>query len=263
MLNDITLGQYFPSGSVIHKLDPRFKIINTILLIVLLFMCKSIYSYALIFVFIGILIILSKVPFTFVLKGLKPIVFIAVFTGVINLFLNDGKVLFQIGFITATYEGLYIALKMIVRLVLLITATSLLTLTTSPIMLTDGLERLLSPFKKLHLPVHELSMMMTIALRFIPTLLEETDKIIKAQNSRGADFNSGSLIKKAKAMVPILIPLFINAFKRADELATAMECRCYRGGEGRTRLKVLKTAKNDIISVFVMLLLMTVIIFIN
>ncbi len=263
MLNDITLGQYFPSGSVIHKLDPRFKIINTILLIVLLFMCKSIYSYALIFVFIGLLIILSKVPFTFVLKGLKPIVFIAVFTGVINLFLNDGTVLFQIGFITATYEGLYIALKMIVRLVLLITSTSLLTLTTSPIMLTDGLERLLSPFKKLHLPVHELSMMMTIALRFIPTLLEETDKIIKAQNSRGADFNSGSLIKKAKAMIPILIPLFINAFKRADELATAMECRCYRGGEGRTRLKVLKTAKNDIISVFMMILLMTVIIFIN
>lgn len=263
MLNDITLGQYYPSMSVIHKLDPRIKIVLTILLIAVLFMCKTAYSFLAVVVFICVAIFMSRVPLGFVIKGLKPILFIAVFTAVINLFLSDGRILFKIGFVTATYEGLYMAIKMVVRLVLLITITTLLTLTTSPIMLTDGMERLLSPLKVIKVPAHELSMMMTIALRFIPTLVEETDKIIKAQSARGADFQTGSIFKRAKAMIPILVPLFISAFKRADELATAMECRCYRGGEGRTKLKVLKIKVMDYVSVFVCIILAVLVIILN
>ncbi len=260
---DITLGQYFPSGSVIHKLDPRVKIILTIFLTVVLFMCKSAYSYAAVFLFIAVVIIISKVPFSFVLKGIRPVIFISVFTAIVNLFLTDGTVLFKIGFVTATYEGLFMAVKMVVRLVLLVTITSILTLTTSPIMLTDGLEKLMSPLARFKFPAHEIAMMMTIALRFIPTLLEETDKIIKAQSARGADFTSGNIMDKARAMIPILIPLFINAFKRADELAVAMECRCYRGGEGRTRMKVLKLSLKDYVSAAVNLCVLALILFLN
>ena len=263
MLNDITLGQYYPTKSVIHGLDPRIKIVISIILIAVLFMCKSVYSYFTVAAFILFAVFLSRVPCSFVLKGLKPVLFIAVFTAVINLFFSDGKILFKIGFLTATYEGMYLAIKMVVRLMLLITVTTLLTLTTSPIMLTDGMERLLSPLKRIKVPAHELAMMMTIALRFIPTLIEETDKIIKAQSARGADFASGNVLSRAKAMVPILVPLFISAFKRADELATAMECRCYRGGEGRTRLKVLKITLKDYVAICISFVLGAIVIILN
>ncbi len=248
MLKDITLGQYYPANSIIHSLDPRVKILLTFLIIVTLFLIKSVYAYVFAALFILVIIIMARVPFGFVFKGVKPLVFILIFTAALNIFMTEGRVLFHIGFFKATYEGLYLALTMMTRLVMLVLVTSILTLSTSPIVLTSGIEQLLNPLKKIHLPVHEIAMMMTIALRFIPTLLEETDKIIKAQSSRGADFTSGNIIKRAKAMIPILIPLFISAFRRADELASAMECRCYHGGEGRTSFRILKMGYNDLIA---------------
>ncbi len=257
MLSDITLGQFFPGNSVIHRLDPRSKILMVIAYIAGIFITDSLWGYALLGVFLAVCVINSKVPAKFMVKGLKPVLFFIVLTGLFNLFLTGtGKILWQWSFLKITDEGLLNAVFMILRLFFLIMGTSLLTFTTSPIMLTDGIESLLSPFGKIGLPHHEIAMMMSIALRFIPTLVEETDKIIKAQSARGADFESGNLLRRVKAMVPILIPLFISAFRRADELATAMECRCYRGGKNRTRLKVLKFKAVDLLGwIFVAALL--------
>ena len=248
MLKDITIGQYFPGDTIIHRLDPRIKIIIIGLFIASLFFINSFIPYIFILVFILSVIKISKLPIKFIIKGLKPLFFIILITFSINVFMTKGEVLWEIGFLTITKEGLSQAVFMALRLIFLITGTSLLTLTTSPISLTDGIENLLNPFKRIGLPAHELAMMMTIALRFIPTLLEETDKIMKAQMARGADFESGNIIRRAKNLVPLLVPLFINAFRRADELAVAMEARCYRGGDNRTRLNELKLKRLDIIS---------------
>ena len=245
MLKDITLGQFFPGNSAVHRLDPRVKIVLTVAFIVLLFLAQGPVSYALIIAFLAVVIGISRISPKMVLRGLKPILFIVIFTAVLNLFYTPGTYIFQWHFLHISVEGVKLAIFMVLRLMLLIIATSMLTYTTSPIQLTDGLERLLSPLKKLHAPVHELSMMMSIALRFIPILIEETDKIMKAQMARGADFESGNLIQKAKSMVPLLVPLFVSAFRRATDLAMAMEARCYRGGEGRTKMKPLKYAKRD------------------
>ncbi len=245
MMKDITLGQYFPGDSAVHRLDPRTKILMVLAYIMFIFSIKNFAGYLLLAAFTFGCILVSKVPPKFVIKGLKPILVFVVITGLFNLFLTEGEPIFSWWIFTVTKEGVGFAAFMVLRLVFLILGTSLLTLTTSPIVLTDGLEQLLNPFKKIGLPAHELAMMMTIALRFIPTLMEETDKIIKAQSARGADFETGNILRRAKAMVPILVPLFISAFRRADELATAMECRCYRGGENRTRLRELKFSKVD------------------
>ena len=253
MLKDITIVQYFPGETFIHKLDPRIKILIIGLFIASLFFINSFFPYIFIFGFIIFVIIISRLPFKFILKGLKPLLFIILITFSINVFMTKGEILYTIGPLTITKEGLKQAVFMALRLILLITGTSLLTLTTSPIALTDALEKLLSPFKQIGLPAHELAMMMTIALRFIPTLLEETDKIMKAQMARGADFESGNILRRAKNLVPLLVPLFINAFRRADELATAMEARCYRGGDHRTRLNELKLRVTDIITLVVMI----------
>lgn len=245
LLKDITIGQYFPGGSIIHRIDPRFKIMFTMAYIVFVFIANSITAYALIALFIFGSIFLSGIPVKHTLRGLKSVLFIIAFTAVFNLFLTKGEPLFTIGSVTATKEGLRMTVLMIARVFFLIIGTTLLTFTTSPIRLTDGIESLLKPFSRLGLPAHELAMMMTIALRFIPTLIEETDKIMKAQSARGADFESGGLIRRAKSFIPLLVPLFISAFRRADELATAMECRCYHGGENRTRMVVLKAGRLD------------------
>ena len=247
MLKDITIGQYFPGDTVIHRLDPRIKILIVMMFITSLFFVDRFYPYILVVGFILTVILVSKVPVIFILKGLKPLMFIIGITFFINMFMTKGEVLFQIWFLTITKEGLSQASFMALRLIFLVTGTSLLTLTTSPISLTDGIEELLKPFKRIGLPSHELAMMMTIALRFIPTLLEETDKIMKAQMARGADFESGNILRRAKNLVPLLVPLFVNAFRRADELAIAMEARCYRGGDGRTRLNILKLDRKDIL----------------
>jgi energy-coupling factor transport system permease protein len=247
MLKDITIGQYFPGDSIIHKLDPRVKILIIALFITSLFFINSFYPYIFILLFISMVVKVASLPVKVILKGLKPLIFIILITFAINIFMTKGEVLFNIGPLTVTKEGLSTAVFMALRLIFLIVGTSLLTLTTSPIALTDGIEKLLSPFKKVGLPAHELAMMMTIALRFIPTLLEETDKIMKAQMARGADFESGNILNRAKNLVPLLVPLFINAFRRADELATAMEARCYRGGDHRTRLNDLKLDRKDIV----------------
>lgn len=254
MLRDITIGQYYSVPSVIHKMDPRFKIIGSILYLVSLFLINQLFAYTAVIIFIGLVIKLSKVPLNFILKGLKPVFMLILFAFVINVFFTagDGDALIEAGFIKIYPEGIERAFFMAIRLVLLIVGTSVLTLTTSPIELTDGIEYLLSPFKKIGMPAHELAMMMTIALRFIPTLLEETDKIMKAQMARGADFESGNLMNRAKALIPLLVPLFISAFRRADELAMAMEARCYKGGEGRTRMKVLKFTRLDLIGSLVL-----------
>ena len=257
MLKDITLGQYFPGTSPIHKLDPRTKLIMLVVYIVALFTAASWLSYGVCLAFLVAVISISKIPPKALLKGMKPMIFILVFTGVLNLFMTPGEtVLVSFWNITITAEGLERAIFMVCRILMLISATFLLTYTTSPISLTDGLESLLNPLKKLHLPVHELSMMMCIALRFIPTLIEETDKIISAQKARGADFESGKLMERVKALIPILVPLFISAFRRADELATAMECRCYQGGEGRTKMKQMRYMKRDFYAYFVGILLL-------
>ena len=246
MLKDITLGQFFPGTSVIHRLDPRTKLIGVILYIVALFVAKSWISYGVVLAFLLVSIAVSTIPPKAIVRGMKPVVVILIFTGILNLFYADGgRTLLRIGFLTVTTEGAKRAFFMMSRILMLISGTFLMTYTTSPISLTDGLESLLGPLKKLRLPVHELSMMMCIALRFIPTLIEETDKIMNAQKARGADFESGSIIDRAKALIPVLVPLFIGAFRRADELATAMECRCYRGGEGRTKMKLLRYNRND------------------
>ena len=247
MLKDITLGQYFPGKSAIHRMDPRTKLILTVVYIVALFLASNWISYALMMVFLVLCIKISAIPPKAIVRGMKPLVFILLFTAVLNLFYTDGGVeLVRIGSIAITTEGLKRAFFMIWRILMLISGTFLLTYTTSPISLTDGLESLLNPLKKLHVPVHELAMMMSIALRFIPTLIEETDKIMNAQKARGADFETGSIIDRAKALVPVLVPLFISAFRRADELATAMECRCYQGGEGRTKMKLLRYSRADL-----------------
>lgn len=245
MLKDITLGQYFPGDTVVHRLDPRTKLLVTLLYIMALFMVKNIVGYLPVIFFTLAVIFTAKISLKMVLKGIKPIIFIIVFTAVLNVFYTQGSVLWEFWVFKITYEGLIMATFMALRLVFLVVGTSLLTYTTSPIMLTDAIENLLNPLKKYKVPVHEMSMMMTIALRFIPTLIEETDKIISAQKARGADFETGSMIQRAKALIPILVPLFISAFRRADELAIAMECRCYQGGEGRTRLKQLKYQQID------------------
>ena len=246
MLKDITLGQYFPGKSAIHRLDPRTELIMLIVYIVALFVAVSWVSYAVMLVFLIGCIAISKIPPKSIVRGMKPMVMILAFTAILNLLMTQGEtVLVRFWIITITLEGVIRAVQMMVRILMLITGTFLLTYTTSPIALTDGLESLLSPLKKLRLPVHELAMMMCIALRFIPTLIEETDKIMSAQKARGADFETGSLMQRVKALVPILIPLFISAFRRADELATAMECRCYHGGEGRTKMKLLRYSRLD------------------
>ena len=248
MLKDITLGQYFPGDTPAHQLDPRTKIVLVVLYIVALFQAKNLLTYALVAVTFVTCARVSKVGARALLKGLKPVVIIVLFTGFLNLFFTPGETIFQLGFLRLTDQGVYNALRMVVRIMLLIMGTFLLTYTTSPIALTDALERMLNPLKKLHVPVHELAMVMSIALRFIPTLIEETDKIMSAQKARGADFESGNLIQKAKALVPVLVPLFVSSFRRADELAVAMECRCYHGGEGRTRLHVLRFAGRDYVA---------------
>ena len=242
MLKDITLGQYFPGTSVIHRLDPRTKLIMLVVYIVALFMAAGWVSYAVMAAFLVVCIKISTIPAKSFVGGMKPLVLILVFTGVLNLFFTtgEGEPLVDFWIFTVYAEGLERAIFIVIRILLLISGTFLLSYTTSPISLTDGLESLMGPLKLIKVPVHELSMMMCIALRFIPTLIEETDKIMSAQKARGADFETGSLMEKAKALIPILVPLFISAFRRADELATAMECRCYQGGDGRTKMKLLR-----------------------
>ena len=249
MLKDITLGQYFPGTTVAHKLDPRTKILLVVLYIVALFCAKGVVGYALMALCLAVCVRISKVGIKQLVRGLKPVLFIIIFTGLLNLFfVTDDTYLFQWGIIRISEAGLRNAIFMVLRIMLLIMRAFLMTDTTSPITLTDGLERLLNGLKRFHVPVHELAMMMSIALRFIPTLIEETDKIMSAQKARGADFESGNIIQKAKALIPILVPLFISAFRRADELATAMECRCYQGGEGRTKMKLLHYHREDFLS---------------
>ena len=261
MLKDITLGQYFPGQSVIHRLDPRTKLVMLVVYIVALFLAESWVSYGLMFLFLVSVIWLSTIPLKSILRGMKPLVMILIFTGVLNLFFTqDGDVIFRFWIFTVTTGGFSRAVMMMSRILMLITGTFLLTYTTSPIALTDGLESLMNPLKKVGVPVHELSMMMCIALRFIPTLIEETDKIMCAQKARGADFETGSLMDRAKALIPILVPLFISAFRRADELATAMECRCYQGGEGRTKMKLLRYHREDFLSYAVGVVLLIVVI---
>jgi len=246
MMKNITMGQYYPVDSWVHRLDPRTKILLTIAMIVAVFLVKSMVGYGLILGFMYLVSRLSKVPFKMLLKGVKPLRFILILTFLLNLFFNTGTtMLVEWGFIKISYEGLSTAIHYSLRLVFLVLGTSLMTLTTSPIALSDGIEMLLSPLKVIKFPAHELAMMMSIALRFIPTLMEEADKIMKAQMARGADFESGNLLARAKAMVPLLVPLFVSAFRRAGDLAMAMESRCYHGGENRTRLRVLKITRND------------------
>ncbi len=264
MIKDITIGQYFPGNSVVHRLDSRVKLLLDILYLAVIFTAQSYTGLLISMLFIVFCYILSEIKLKMILKSIKPILPLIIFTGILNLFFIKGETpLFQWWIISVYPEGIRMATFMLIRVVALIVGMSLLTYTTSPIMLTDAIERLLSPLKKVKFPVHELSMMMTIALRFIPTLVEETDKIMAAQKARGAELDSGGLMKKAKALIPVLIPLFVSAFKRANELATAMECRCYRGGEGRTRLKQLKTAPRDYVAFGVMLLLLALVIVIN
>jgi len=247
MLKDITLGQYFPGESVIHKADPRVKIILTFLLMIAIFVIDTYMGFLIMALFTAIIVTVSDVPVKYTLKGLKPVLFIALFAAVINVFfVREGTPLVDYGFIHITYEGLDRTVKTTIRLTLLIVVASILTLTTTPILLTDGIEKLMKPLSIFGVPAHEIAMMMTIALRFIPTLLEETDKIMKAQAARGADFDTGSIVQRAKSFIPVLVPLFVSAFRRADELATAMEARCYRGGEGRTRMRQLKLTVSDL-----------------
>ena len=249
MLKDITLGQYFPGDTVAHRLDARTKILLVMLYIIALFCAKSFTAYALLAAVLAVCVRVSRVGLRSLVRGLKPVLFIIVFTALLNLFFTPGeRYVLEWGFLRVSDTGLRNAVFMVLRIMLLIMGTFLMTYTTSPISLTDGLERLLNWMKRLRVPVHELAMMMSIALRFIPTLIEETDKIMSAQKARGADFESGGLIQKAKALIPILVPLFISAFRRADELATAMECRCYHGGEGRTKLHVLRYQTRDYIA---------------
>lgn len=254
MIRDITIGQYYPAESVIHRLDPRVKIVSTLIYMILLFVVNNPLGYALAILFLGAVIKVSRVPFHFIVKGLKPIVVLLLITVLFNLFLTGtGTILFQAGFLKITDQGLRTAVFMAVRLVFLIMGASLMTFTTTPNALTDGIEKLLYPLNRIKIPVHEVAMMMSIALRFIPILLEETDKIMKAQIARGADFESGNIIQRAKSMIPILVPLFVSAFRRANDLALAMEARCYRGGEGRTKMKPLRYKSRDRMAYIIML----------
>lgn len=245
MLKDVTLGQFFPGSSIVHRLDPRCKLLLTIVYIAALFTAESYVSYAVMLIITGVCIALSRIQLKVILRGLKPLWIIIALTAVLNMFFTPGRELVSFWKITITYEGLIRAVFMVLRITMLIAGTFLLTYTTSPIALTDAMEILFGPLKKLKVPVHEMSMMMSMALRFIPTLIEETDKIMSAQRARGADFESGNLLQRAKALIPLLVPLFVSAFRRADELATAMECRCYHGGEGRTKLHVLRYETRD------------------
>lgn len=260
MIRDITLGQYYPGDSWFHRLDARIKIIWTFVYIISLFLIRDFWGYIIVLLTLALIIGISKVPLNFILKGLKPIFLIIIFTFVINMFMTKGVPLIEIGFLTITKEGLRNAFFMGTRLLLLIIGSSLLTLITKPIQLTDGIEKLLSPLQRFGLPSHELAMMMTIALRFIPTLLEETDKIMKAQMARGADFESGNIMRRAKSLIPLLVPLFISAFRIAQDLAMAMEARCYRGGSHRTRMHAMRLKKKDGAAVLLIILYLTFII---
>ena len=256
MIRDFTLGQYFPGSSILHRLDPRTKLLAAIVYIVALFLAKWFVSYGVVLAFLLCVVGVSGVPLRVILKSMKPLWIVILLTGLLNMFYTTGDPLVSFRIFTVTRQGLMNAFFMVLRIAMLVVGTFLLTYTTSPMDLTDGLEQLLRPLNKIHVPVHELSMMMSIALRFIPTLAKETDKIISAQKARGADFESGSLVRRARAMIPILVPLFIGAFRRADELATAMECRCYCGGEGRTKLRVLRWSGRDLTAGLVMLALL-------
>lgn len=260
MIREITLGQYYETDSVIHRLDPRTKLVGTLLFVISLFIFKNVASFVVATVFLVSVIKLSRVPLSFILKGMKSIVFLMAITVLFNLFLTPGEELVHFWKLSISYQGLKAALFMIVRLSYLILGSSLMTLTTTPNNLTDGMEKLLKPMEKIKMPVHEVAMMMSIALRFIPILIEETDKIMKAQMARGADFETGGLIKKAKNMVPLLVPLFVSAFRRANDLAMAMEARCYKGGDGRTKMKPLKYSKGDKVSYVLLLLYLALII---
>ena len=248
MLRDITIGQYYPAQSPIHRLDPRTKIIGTLVYILMLFFIKNFLGFIAAMILLGMIVKVSKVPFRYIVRGLKAIVFLLLFTVIFNMFLIKGDPLIQFWIFTISKQGLYTAGFMGLRLILLIIGSSMMTLTTTPIQLTDGIEKLLRPLKKIRVPVHDIAMMMSIALRFIPILLEETEKIMKAQQARGADFESGNIIQRAKSMIPILVPLFLSAFRRAGELATAMEARCYRGDAGRTRMNELRYQNQDFIA---------------
>ena len=266
MLSDITLGQYFPGFSILHKLDPRTKIISSIIYIVAIFVIKNVIGYALLILSALTLVFISKISLKVIIKGIKPVIIVLIFTMILNLFwtVGEGEPLVQWWIIKIYIDGIYRAIFMSLRVLVLIVATSLfLTYTTSPRMLTDAIESLLSPLKKIHVPIHDFAMMMTIALRFIPTLIEETDKIMNAQKSRGADFSTGGLIKRAKALIPVLIPLLVSSFKRADELAIAMECRCYRGGKGRTKFVKLTMKLSDYVFMSLIILFLAAVIAIN
>ncbi|MCH5316166.1 MAG: energy-coupling factor transporter transmembrane protein EcfT [Eubacterium sp.] len=263
MISDITIGQYFPGNSVIHKMDARMKTILTILLVVSIFLCKNIISLALFIVASITIIAVSKIPFKTVAKSIKPLAIIIVITALLNIFYGDGEPLVQLGRLKITASGIETAVFMAIRIIILVVISSLLTYTTSPTELTDALERLLKPLKLIKVDVHAISMTMTIALRFIPTLIEEIEKIMSAQKSRGAEMDSGGLIHRAKALVPVLIPLFVSSFRRANELAYAMECRCYRGGEGRTKMKIMKMHARDYIALAAVIILIASIILFN
>ncbi|MBQ7131567.1 MAG: energy-coupling factor transporter transmembrane protein EcfT [Oscillospiraceae bacterium] len=263
MLKDITIGQYFPGQSIVHRLDPRYKIIITLTYIIMLFAAAKIPSLIPGVIFAVTALILSRIPFSLIGKSLKPIIPLIIFTTILNLFLYDGDPVIKIGFIEIAYDAIETSIMTIIRVIFLIAGTSLLTYTTSPIMLTDAIESLLAPLKKINFPVHDLAMMMTIALRFIPTIIEETDKIMNAQKARGANIETGSLAQRAKAMVTILIPLFVSAVKRAGELALAMECRCYRGDVGRTRMKQLKSGAKDYIAIILTMAFLALVFVLN
>lgn len=268
MLKDISIGQYFPGKSIVHRLDPRIKILLTLTYIVMLFIIRNdswvnLLTFAVSIVFLTIVIVLAKIPFKVIMRSMKPILPLVLFTSILNIFFISGTIIFEWWIFRISEEGLMLAVIMSVRILCLIVGASLLTYTTSPIALTDAIERLFKPLKYIKFPVHEMAMMMTIALRFIPTLIEETDKIMSAQKARGADLETGGLIKRARALIPILIPLFVSAFRRAEELALAMECRCYRGGDGRTRMKQLKLTIVDLWCSLVVIMLLAIVILMN
>lgn len=265
MIKDITLGQYFPGNSVIHNMDPRMKLILTVVYIALLFTVKNFLGFAVMLVLLAVVIYLSSIPLKIVVKSVKPLLFIIVFTAIFNIFYGDGAPIFEnVSFLSwLTWGGIKSAVFMAVRIILLIAGTSLLTYTTSPIMLTDAIERLILPLRYLKVPVHEFAMMMTIAMRFIPTLLDETEKIINAQKARGADFETGNIVRRAKALIPIMIPLIVSAFRRAEELADAMECRCYNGSAGRTRYKEYSFCLRDYMALVVFIFIFVLVILLN
>lgn len=260
MIKDITIGQYYPADSILHRLDPRVKLLGTLLFIVSLFLFKSFYGYIIVFLFFASIIGLSKVPFRYILRGMKAVLVLFIFTVFFNLFFLPGEEIFRWGIIKITDNGLYKAIFMGIRLTFLILGSSLMTFTTTPNQLTDGLEKVMKPLNYIKVPVHEIAMMMSIALRFIPILMEETDKIMKAQMARGADFESGGLLKRAKSLIPLLVPLFVSAFRRANDLAMAMEARCYRGGDGRTKMKPLHYSGRDFVGYMILLLYLGLII---